>query len=284
VQQNDAVEKSGRTTGYTTGTVAYTDASTWVDYGSGKKAYFVDQILVYQPFIDSGDSGSCVDKGGSFVGLAFAGSSSYAVICKASYIINGLGISVASSVTNGNISGIVTDTASVPISGATVSDGTRSVITDSSGQYTIPDVPPGTYTVTASANGYVSASQPATVTEGSTATVNFILSPIPANEQTVSVASIGYAKQGGKNKDQNLLITVTLVDGNGRPVANASVSIEVSLNNAPYDSNTGTTGTDGTVTFKESKAPSGTYTTLVTNVNAPGYKWDDITPENSYTK
>jgi hypothetical protein len=47
---------------------------------------------VNQPFIDSGDSGSPVDKDGKFVGLAFAGSSSTAIVCKAKYIINGLGI------------------------------------------------------------------------------------------------------------------------------------------------------------------------------------------------
>lgn len=90
----DSVRKSGRTTGVTTNTVMFTNASTWIDYGRGMKAYFVDQILVIQPFIDAGDSGSCVDKGGNFVGLAFAGSSSYAIVCKASYIISGLNISV----------------------------------------------------------------------------------------------------------------------------------------------------------------------------------------------
>jgi hypothetical protein len=77
-----------------TSTVYDTGATVKVWYTSSKWAIFYDQILVYQPFIESGDSGSLVDKGGAFVGLAFAGSSSTAVVCKAKYIINGLGITI----------------------------------------------------------------------------------------------------------------------------------------------------------------------------------------------
>ena len=94
VNVGDSVRKSGRTTGVTTNTVFDTDATVKVWYTSSKWAIFYDQILVYQPFIESGDSGSPVDKDGAFVGLAFAGSSSTAVVCKAEYIISGLGITI----------------------------------------------------------------------------------------------------------------------------------------------------------------------------------------------
>jgi hypothetical protein len=94
VRIGDTVRKSGRTTGVTTNTVFDTDATVKVWYTSSKWAIFYDQILVNQPFIQSGDSGSPVDKGGAFVGLAFAGSSSTAVVCKAEYIIGGLGITI----------------------------------------------------------------------------------------------------------------------------------------------------------------------------------------------
>ncbi|MBN1369863.1 MAG: Ig-like domain-containing protein [Dehalococcoidaceae bacterium] len=94
VAAGDAVTKSGRTTGVTTSTVYLTNASTTVDYGGGKVARFVDQIIIYQPFSGSGDSGSAVAKDGKFVGLVFAGSTSYSIVCKASYIIDGLGIAV----------------------------------------------------------------------------------------------------------------------------------------------------------------------------------------------
>jgi hypothetical protein len=90
----DYVRKSGRTTGVTTNTVFDTNATVKVWYTLSKFAIFYDQILVNQPFIQSGDSGSPVDKGGEFVGLAFAGSSTTAVVCKAKYIISGLGITI----------------------------------------------------------------------------------------------------------------------------------------------------------------------------------------------
>lgn len=95
VAEGDTLRKSGRTTGVTEDEVYVTNAAVWVQYDTNKYAYFVDQIAVDQPFSDSGDSGSVVDKGGSFVGLVFAGGPTYSIVCKASYIIDGLGISVA---------------------------------------------------------------------------------------------------------------------------------------------------------------------------------------------
>jgi hypothetical protein len=94
VSVGDTVRKSGRTTGVTTNVVFDTSATVKVWYTLSKWAIFYDQILVYQPFIQSGDSGSAVDKNGAFVGLAFAGSETTAVVCKAKYIISGLGITI----------------------------------------------------------------------------------------------------------------------------------------------------------------------------------------------
>jgi len=94
VDIGDIVRKSGRTTGVTTNTVFDTSATVKVWYTLSKWAVFYDQILVHQPFIESGDSGSPVDKDGAFVGLAFAGSSTIAVVCKAKYIIARLGVTI----------------------------------------------------------------------------------------------------------------------------------------------------------------------------------------------
>jgi hypothetical protein len=94
VSEGDIVRKSGRTTGVTDGKVLYTNAEVWVDY-DGRRAYFVDQIVVDQDnwsFSAPGDSGSAVDKDGEFVGLVFAGSEGYAYINKAEHIIDGLGV------------------------------------------------------------------------------------------------------------------------------------------------------------------------------------------------
>jgi hypothetical protein len=96
VSIGDTVQKSGRTTGVTTSQVTDNDASFVVSYGN-QSAYFVDQIVITQvnsSFAQAGDSGSVVSKDGKFVGLLFAGSANCAVICKAKYIIDGLGIAV----------------------------------------------------------------------------------------------------------------------------------------------------------------------------------------------
>ena len=95
VAEEDSVRKSGRTTGVTESEVYITNAAVWVEYEENMYAYFVDQIVVHKPFSDEGDSGAAVDKDGHFVGLVFAGNVDYSIVCKASYIIDELGISVA---------------------------------------------------------------------------------------------------------------------------------------------------------------------------------------------
>ncbi len=76
----DRVEKYGRTSSLTKGTITGLNATVNVSYGSGA-ARFVDQIIVSspnKPFIKAGDSGSLLvtDPKRNPVGLLFAGSSS----------------------------------------------------------------------------------------------------------------------------------------------------------------------------------------------------------------
>ncbi|MFW5866662.1 MAG: carboxypeptidase regulatory-like domain-containing protein, partial [Armatimonadota bacterium] len=52
-----------------------------------------------------------------------------------------------------SISGLITDTSGNRVAGVSVTDGTRTAITNESGQYTISDVPPSTVTVTATKTG-----------------------------------------------------------------------------------------------------------------------------------
>ena len=138
----------------------------------------------------------------------------------------------------------------------------------------------GNHTVTASVtdSGSKSGSASVSITVGSP----------PAEPTTVSVYSITYATEGGKGGKKHLLITVTLMDDLADPESGASVSIDLYLNEAPdgtpYASGTGTTGTNGTVTFSLKNAPSGHYETTVTNVTAAGLTWDGVTPANEYDK
>ncbi len=69
------VRKSGRTTGFTTGTVTVLDATVEVSYGTGRVARFEEQ-LVTTAMSQGGDSGSLVVDAESLqaVGLLFAGS------------------------------------------------------------------------------------------------------------------------------------------------------------------------------------------------------------------
>ena len=136
--------------------------------------------------------------------------------------------------------------------------------------------PTPTPTATATPSGDEPAATP-TPTPTPTAT--------PSSSDTVSVSSITYATEGGKNGDKHLLITVALVDDLTNPVSGASVSIKLEndTSGGPWFG-TGTTGADGTLTFTLNNAPSGTYTTTVTAVTAEGLTWDGETPLNSFTK
>ena len=79
----------------------------------------------------------------------------------------------------GAITGQVTDAEDgSAISGAQVSDGIRTSLTDAAGMYTIDDVSPGSYQVTASKEGYDSSSLTVTVLSGSSAVANLSLTQV----------------------------------------------------------------------------------------------------------
>jgi hypothetical protein len=80
------------------------------------------------------------------------------------------------SLAPGGITGTISNAGNnQPIGGATVSDGAISTTTDATGRYTFSGVPPGTYTVTASATGFTTQSGSVTVNPGATTTQNFSL-------------------------------------------------------------------------------------------------------------
>jgi hypothetical protein len=96
---NDAVQKYGRTTKLTKGTITAINATVNVGYSRGT-ALFVNQIVVYgnKPFIKAGDSGSLLvtDPGRNPVGLLFAGTSSgkYAIANQIGDVLNALGVTI----------------------------------------------------------------------------------------------------------------------------------------------------------------------------------------------
>lgn len=82
----DIVQKSGRTTGFTTGKVTNINATVDVNYGGGKIARFCRQIITTD-MSAGGDSGSLVcDTNEGAVGLLFAGSSTRTIVNNILYV------------------------------------------------------------------------------------------------------------------------------------------------------------------------------------------------------
>gem|GEM_PF-1150526 len=81
----------------------------------------------------------------------------------------------------GTISGTITSSLGGNLSGVTVSIPGKSTTTAANGTYTLSNVIPGNYTVSASLANYNNNSAPATVTQGQTTTVNMSLVPLPGS-------------------------------------------------------------------------------------------------------
>jgi thermitase len=172
------------------------------------------------------------------------------------------------------------------ISGATVSldTGQSTIATD--GTYGFADVPAGDRSVTASADGVEANMAAVTGSEGQPGSVDLILTPLtpPPSSPTVVVASITYTTEGGSDGKRHVNVTLAVVDGAGSPVGGASVSADVLRNGSQVTPRSGTTGSDGRLTFTLKSASSGCYSTVVTSVSAAGSTWDGNTPTNSFCK
>jgi S1-C subfamily serine protease len=86
------VRKSGRTTNYTTGRVTHLNATVNVNYGGGRVARMIRQIVTTN-MSAPGDSGSCLcDMSGNAVGLLFAGSDRVTIHNHMMYVQSLLGV------------------------------------------------------------------------------------------------------------------------------------------------------------------------------------------------
>jgi S1-C subfamily serine protease len=87
-----AIQKTGRTTGYTRGSVTAINATVNVNFGSNGTARFINQIIT-TAMSSPGDSGSLVlDMNDNAVGLLFAGSNVATIINPISAVMNSLNI------------------------------------------------------------------------------------------------------------------------------------------------------------------------------------------------
>lgn len=94
------VKKSGRTTGLTNGAILQVDVTAAVDYGAGRTATFVDQVMAGS-MSAGGDSGSAVlNNRNELVGLLFAGSASTTIINRIQHVFSLLQLSLPRSATS----------------------------------------------------------------------------------------------------------------------------------------------------------------------------------------
>lgn len=167
----------------------------------------------------------------------------------------------------------------------TYSDGTTKDLTDPS-TWSSSAESVATINGAGLATGISKGSTDITATyDGSSSATSTLEVTVASTEPTkVSVSSITYDAEGGRNGDKHLLITIALLDDLGNLVSGASVSIDLFRNDNFVASGTATTGSSGTITFSLKNAASGNYSTTVTDVNASGLTWDGITPDNGFTK
>ena len=98
----------------------------------------------------------------------------------------------AAQTTTGTISGRIVDSQGLALPGVTVTvagpnlQGTLTVVSTDNGDYTIPRVPPGTYTVTFELSGFQRQEKPATIALSQALTLNTALGPASLTE-TVDV-------------------------------------------------------------------------------------------------
>ena len=88
------IQKSGRTTGLTTGEILQVDVTVNVQYGAGRIAQFTDQLLA-GAMSQGGDSGSAVlDEQKRLTGLLFAGSDNTTIINRIENVFAALGVTL----------------------------------------------------------------------------------------------------------------------------------------------------------------------------------------------
>jgi hypothetical protein len=177
----------------------------------------------------------------------------------------------------GTIAGKVsTSMGGTAIGGATVSTTTGSFVatTDAGGNYTIADVPPGTYTVIAAKTGYEEGTGSVTVTAGATATVNIALSAQPTTG-TIAGTVMEAATQVGLTgvtvmTDVGDYRATTDASGNYAIANVAPGAYTVAASKAGYEDGTDfvtvTAGATATVNISLSASPGATMGTLAGRV------------------
>ena len=168
----------------------------------------------------------------------------------------GGGVLVRRQITLATIRGTVTDSATGdPLEGASVSVVGTDIRTqtNSSGQYTLPEVPPGTAVVRAHLIGYFPAERSVTVGEEPELTVDFVLAPGVA--QLEEIVAVGY----GTRERGELSTSVSSVDASdlaGQPVASVDAALQGKAPGVQVTQNAGNPGNAVSVRVRGSASVS----------------------------
>lgn len=276
------VQKYGRTTGLSTGTVQETNVTVSVCFETrgpfrcARAATFTDQIAISDgSFSAGGDSGSLIvtsNSARSPVGLLFAGSSTRTVANPIDVILSRFGVTIDPTIpdgteppapTTGALTGTVSSGGGSAIGGATVTvEGTDlSATSSSNGDYTIEGIPEGGHAVTAAAAGYVSDTRSVTVLAGETATQNFTLTADadPEAPSDITLAVIGYKVRGLQKAD----LSWSGATGSQADVFRNGFRVGVVPNSGSYTDNIDARG-GGSYTYRLCEAGTATCSDEVT--------------------
>jgi hypothetical protein len=117
-----------------------------------------------------------------------------------------------------------------------------------------------------------------------TATVAGGTSPLSASAAvTVTAGQLRVSAISYRPTSRAVFLTAQVVDGRGRPVRRAAISILVRRGGATYYARRAMTAANGRAAFRLHFGP-GCYRTTVTKVAAPGYRWKRRTPRNSFCR
>ena len=165
----------------------------------------------------------------------------------------------------GSIHGTVTDASSAaPIQGAVVTAGTRSTTTDANGNYSFPNVPTGTYSMTAAHSGYgTGTASGVAVTSGGTTTRDFALTATSPGATKLAFTSSTGSVASGATKT----LTVEIRDASNNLVTSDNSTIVTFAKTSGTGSVTGlgtATASGGIASKTVTGATAGTITITAT--------------------
>ena len=162
------------------------------------------------------------------------------------------------------VSGTV-KTGGTPLPGVTVSDGTRTAVTDSLGRYTLVGAPAGTYTLTPTAAGYsfVPATLSVTVTNADLTGRDFVTTVVNLPPTVATAAS---ANPNPVVTGATTVLSVVGADDGGA----AGLTYTWAVNGGGYPVVFSANGTNGAKTTTVTFSGAGTYTIEATITDAGG--------------